>query len=94
MSVANIALVKEIRSRVHDMKEVLASPAQSLDRSVLDTLWAENCAVGMVFSSWMPEDGEVVVVEVELGQRWERVHVDWIESRSCAHSATVTLPVL
>ena len=48
MSVANIALVKEIRNRVHDMKEALASPAQSLERDVLDTLWAESCAVGMV----------------------------------------------
>ena len=48
MSVANIALVKEIRSGVHDMKEGLASPARSLDWDVLDTLWAENCVVGMV----------------------------------------------
>ena len=60
MWVANIALVKvswtsgrredlkEIRSGVHDMKEGLASRARSLDWDVLDTPWAENCAVGRV----------------------------------------------
>ena len=46
VSVANIALAKQLRRRVHEMKEDLPSPAKSLD---LDTFGAKNCAVGMVF---------------------------------------------
>ena len=46
VSVANIALVKQLRRRVHEKKEDLPSLAESLD---LDTPGAKNCAVGMVF---------------------------------------------